>query len=122
MSRKLFTTAALVCYFMVCLATAVAALSGKWTGTIAGPDGQDITLTYNIKVDGDKLTGTALTPDGDVEIARGKTDGTTFSFSVTTSGIVILHTGKFYGDSTGIDLEINGSKIHSVLKRPEEKK
>ncbi|WPU96024.1 hypothetical protein SNE25_10885 [Mucilaginibacter sabulilitoris] len=121
MKRKIFTTTMLVGCFMVCLA-AIADLNGKWSGKLVMGDGTEYPLLYNFKVDGDKLTGTALTPDGDVEIAGGKTDGTTFSFSVTTSGMDIPHTGKFYGDSTGIDLEINGSKIHSVLKRPEESK
>ena len=122
MKTKAFITLALACSFMICLAAAIADASGKWKGTFIGPDGSPIGVTYNIKVDGDKLTGTALTPDGDVQIANGKTDGTTFSFSVTTGGMDIPHTGKFYGDSTGIDLEINGAKVHSVLKRPEEKK
>jgi hypothetical protein len=34
----------------------------------------------------------------------------------------IPHTGKFYGDSTTVDLEVNGAKVHSVLKRVEDKK
>lgn len=121
MKRKIFTTTMLVGCFMVCLA-AIADLSGKWSGKLLMGDGTEYPLLYNFKIDGDKLTGTALTPEGDVQIANGKTDGTTFSFSVTTSGMDIPHTGKFCGDSTTIDLEINGSKIHSVLKRPEEKK
>lgn len=121
MKRKFFTIAMLVGCFMVCMA-AIADLNGKWAGKLVLGDGSEYPLLYNFKVDGDKLTGTALTPDGDVQIANGKTDGTTFSFSVTTSGMDIPHTGKFYGDSTGIDLEINGAKVHSVLKRPEEKK
>jgi hypothetical protein len=121
MKRKIFTTTMLVGCFMVCLA-AIADLNGKWAGKLIMGDGTEYPLLYNFKIDGDKLTGTALTPEGDVQIAAGKTDGTTFSFSVTTSGMDIPHTGKFYGDSTAIDLEINGSKIHSVLKRPEEKK
>ncbi len=121
MKRKIFTTTMLVGCFMICLA-AIADLNGKWSGKLVMGDGTEYPLLYNFKVDGDKLTGTALTPDGDVQIADCKTDGTTFSFSVTTSGMDIPHTGKFYGDSAGIDLEINGSKIHSVLKRPEESK
>jgi hypothetical protein len=121
MKRKFFTTAILVGCFMVCMA-AIADLSGKWAGKLVLGDGSEYPLLYNFKIDGDKLTGTALTPEGDVQIANGKTDGTTFSFSVTASGMDIPHTGKFYGDSTGIDLEINGAKVHSVLKRPEEKK
>jgi len=120
MKRKLFTTALLVSCFMVCLA-AITGLNGKWAGKIE-IGGTEYPLLYNFKVDSNKLTGTALTPEGDVSITNGKTDGTTFSFSIATSGMDIAHTGKFYGDSTAIDLEINGSKNHAVLKRVEEKK
>jgi hypothetical protein len=121
MKRKIFTTTLLISCFMVCLA-AIADLNGKWSGKLVLGDGSEYPLLYNFKVDGGKLTGTALTPDGDVQIADGKTNGTDFSFSVTTGGRDIPHTGKFYGDSTTVDLEINGSKVHSVLKRAEEKK
>jgi hypothetical protein len=120
MKRKFFTTALLVGCFMACLA-AIADLNGKWAGKI-DIGGTEYPLLYNFKIDGDKLTGTALTPEGDVPLTNGKTDGTTFSFSIATSGMDIAHTGKFYGDSTAIDLEINGSKNHAVLKRAEEKK
>ncbi|MDN3580961.1 hypothetical protein [Mucilaginibacter flavus] len=120
MKRKLFTTALLVSCFMVCLA-AIADLNGKWVGKV-DIGGTEYPLSYNFKVDGDKLTGTALTPEGDVPLTNGKTDGTTFSFSISTSGMDIPHTGKFYGDSTTVDLEVGGSKSHAVLKRAEEKK
>jgi hypothetical protein len=120
MKRKLFTTALLVGCFMVCLA-AIADLNGKWTGKV-DIGGTEYPLSYNFKVEGDKLTGTALTPEGDVPLNNGKTDGTTFSFSISTSGMDIPHTGKFYGDSTTVDLDVNGAKSHAVLKRAEEKK
>lgn len=120
MKRKIFTTALLVSCFMVCLA-AIADLNGKWAGKVE-IGGTEYPLLYNFKIDGDKLTGTALTPDGDVPLNNGKITGADFSFSVSTGGMDIPHTGKFYGDSTTVDLDVNGSKAHSVLKRVEEKK
>ncbi len=120
MKRKIFTTALFVGCFMVALA-AIADLNGKWGGKV-DIGGTEYPLLYNFKVDGTKLTGTALTPEGDVPLTNGKTDGTTFSFSISTSGMDIPHTGKFYGDSTTVDLDVNGSKAHSVLKRVEDKK
>ncbi|QEM11560.1 glycoside hydrolase [Mucilaginibacter rubeus] len=119
--KKIFTTTLLVSCFLICLA-AIADLNGKWSGKLVTSDGQEYPLLYNFKVDGDKLTGTALTPEGDVDIKEGKTNGTDFSFTVATSGIVIPHTGKFMGDSISVELDINGSKSSSVLKRPVEKK
>lgn len=120
MSKKVFTTAALVCCFMVCLAIALADLSGKWTGTITGPEGQDITLTYTIKVDGDKLTGTGESNGNSVNIDEGKITGNDFTFKVTNSeGVVIPHKGRYYpnADSVGMDIDFNSMKFHCKLKR-----
>jgi hypothetical protein len=120
MSTKLFTTAALVCSFMICLAAVVTDLSGKWTGTIKAPEGQDITLNYNLKVDGKKLTGTGESEGNTVTIGEGKIIGNDFTFKVTNSqGVVIPHKGKFYpeADSVGMDLDFNGMKFHTTLRR-----
>jgi hypothetical protein len=120
MSKKLFTTVALICCFMICLAVAMAELSGKWTGTITGPDGQDITLTYTIKVDGDKLTGTGESNGNSVNIDDGKITGNDFTFKVTNSeGVVIPHKGRYYpeADSVGMDIDFNSMKFHCKLKR-----
>jgi hypothetical protein len=120
MKKKIFTTALLVSCFMICLA-AIADLSGKWAGKV-DVQGTEYPLLYDFKIDGEKLTGTALTPDGNVDITNGKINGADFSFNVATSGMDIAHTGKVYADSVTIDLDINGTKLHSVLKRPVEKK
>lgn len=119
MKRKIFTTAALVCCFMVCFAM-VADLAGKWTGTIKTPDGQEFPLTYTFKTDSGKLTGIASSPQGDVPITDGKLiSATDFTFSVAVNGDDIKHTGKFYpdADSVGMDIDFNGMKLHATLKR-----
>ena len=120
MSKKLFTTVALVCCFMICLAAVVADLSGKWTGNVKTPDGEEATLTYNIKVDGDKLTGTAESNGNVVSIDSGKIKENDFTFKVTTTeGVVVPHTGKYYpeADSISMNLDYNGAKMHTTLKR-----
>jgi hypothetical protein len=68
-----------------CLALLTAALqaadvTGKWTGDISTPDGNQISLTLNLKADGAKVTGTVTGPTGDTEIADGKMDGDTLLF------------------------------------------
>lgn len=120
MSKKLFTTAALVCCFMICLAAIAADLSGKWTGVVKTPDGEDVTLTYIIKVDGDKLTGTAQAKGNAVTINEGQINGNDFTFKITdTEGVVIPHSGKFYpeADSVSMNIDYNGTKMHTTLKR-----
>ena len=119
MKRKIFTTTALVCCFMVCFAM-VADLAGKWTGTLKTPDGNEFPLTYTFKTDSGKLTGIASSPQGDVPITDGKLiSATDFTFSVAVNGTDIKHTGKFYpaADSVGMDIDFNGMKMHATLKR-----
>jgi hypothetical protein len=118
MKKKIFTTTALVCYFMVCFAI-VADLTGKWTGTLKTPDGNEFPVNYTFKVDGDKLTGMGSSPSGDIQITDGKINGSDFSFIVSFNGTDIKNTGKFYAeaDSVALDIDFNGMKMHSTLKR-----
>ncbi|MFI5137895.1 MAG: hypothetical protein ACHQIM_08700 [Sphingobacteriales bacterium] len=119
MKKKIFTTVALVCCIMVCFAIA-AELAGKWSGTLKTPDGQEFPLSYTFKTDSGKLTGMASSPQGDVQITNGKlVSATDFTFSVNVNGTDVPHTGKFYpdADSVGMDIDFNGMKMHTTLKR-----
>jgi|ERR1700759_1191970 len=119
MKRKILTTTALVCCFMICLAVAIGDLTGKWVGTLTTPDGNQVPLNYVLKADGATLTGTATTPQGDIAITDGKITGDTFSFNVSLNGADFKHSGKFYAaaDSVGLDVDANGMKFHTTLKR-----
>jgi hypothetical protein len=56
-------------------------VTGVWTGTASGPNG-DFALTYTLKQDGQKLTGTVTGPTDPIEIQEGKVDGDKISFSL----------------------------------------
>lgn len=116
MKRKTFTNSLLLCFFIACIAL-VADLNGKWSGLLKMSDGNEIALTYNFKVDGAKLTGSAASPEGEVQIDSGKYVGPDFSFSVNVNGMDIPHKGHFYGDSVGMDITISGNVSHVTLKR-----
>ena len=77
MKKKLFNPIALVCCLIVFAAFAIADLNGKWTGVIKTPDGNDLQVSYNFKVDGDKLSGTVESPAGQVTVDNGKIIGDT---------------------------------------------
>jgi len=120
MKRKLSITAALICSFAICMAAVFADLNGKWSGNVVTPDGQEITLTYNIKVDGEKLSGTGESNGNTVNLDEGVLKGDSFTFKITnTDGIVIPHSGKYYaqGDSVSLNIDYNGTKFHTTLKR-----
>lgn len=117
MKRKFLNPIALLCCFLFVIAL-VADPNGKWTGVIKVPNGGDLNVSYNFKVDGDKLTGTAESPSGEVTIEKGKINGDKFSFSVNVDGTDYPHTGKFYADSCGLDIDFGGLKVHTTLVRP----
>lgn len=119
MKRKLLNPLALIiCSFLFIIAT-TADLNGKWVGVINIPGGsQYLDVAYNFKVDGEKLTGTATSPSGDVPIDNGKISGDKFSFSVNVDNTVYPHTGKIYADSCAVDIDFGGEKSHFIIKRP----
>jgi hypothetical protein len=67
---------------VVCFA-AIADMSGKWTGKITTPDGNDLQISYVLKVDGDKPTGTALGDGSPTGIDSGVVKGNDFTFNVS---------------------------------------
>lgn len=83
--------------------TALAAdVSGKWSGTITTPRGEQ-QIAFTFKVDGATLTGTVTTQRGDSDISDGKIDGDNISFNQKVSfngnDMTISYTGKVDGDS-----------------------
>ena len=124
MKTKALITLSLACCFIICLAATIADLSGKWTGMVRTPDGNDLQLNYVFKIDGDKLTGTGQGNGEPVPISDGKVAGDVITFKVTSNeGEVYPHTGKYYaqGDSIAMDIEVNGTRFHSTLKRVTDK-
>jgi len=93
------------------LSLSAADVGGKWVGDVNTPDGQSISLTFNFKLDGDKVTGTVTGPTGDIDISEGKMDGETLQFglSVDAGGqqLVFKCTGKLAGDDQ-LKIMMNG--------------
>ena len=78
--KKLILTMAL---FALAIPAIAADATGKWSASVQGPQG-DFTLTFNLKAEGEALTGTTGNDfTGDVAIANGKVAGDTITFDVT---------------------------------------
>ena len=111
----LFVVAALSCVFF-CFATSQDP-SGKWTGSLQKADSTVYPLTYQFTLIGDSVAGTASSPLGDFPIDQGKLDTAGLRFKVTVNGLDVYHQGTVYADSIGMDITLNGSKVHCTLNR-----
>jgi len=116
MKKKIITTTLLLCCFLMGFGT-VTNLNGKWSGLLKTDQGDEYPLLYNFKINGSQLTGTAKTPKGDMPINDGKIVGSTFTFNVVIGTMEIDHSGKFYGDSVGVDISLGDIKSHAKLLR-----
>lgn len=115
MNKKLFNSALIaVCGLFFCLI--LSDITGKWAG-VASYNGQDVPLTYNFKVDGDKLTGTTQTPFGAAEITDGKIDKDQITFNVELNGTTVTNSGKVYPDSINLKINYQGYEALTTLKR-----
>ena len=95
----------LVCTLLLIFSTALVAadVSGKWTAQVPGRDGTPREQVFQLKADGDKLTGTVDSGrGGDAPIAEGKVSGDSVSFTLTRefggNTIKWTYTGAISGD------------------------
>lgn len=102
--------AVLFCVFA--LAALAADIGGKWTGDMEGRDGQTMTVTMNLKADGNAVTGTVSGRMGDAQISNGKVDGDSVTFDVVRefngNSVTIHYTGTVTGDS--IKFKVQGPR------------
>jgi len=93
----------LIVFALCAVALLAADVTGKWTAQVPGRDGQTREQVFNFKVDGEKLTGTIPSGQGqEVAIADGKVSGDTLSFTVTRemggNSVKFTYTGTVAGN------------------------
>lgn len=92
-------------------AVLAADVTGTWTADTVGPDGSSYPLTFTLKQDGAKLTGTVQGAQGDpIEISNGKVDGNNVSFDVSFNGLTISHAGTVNDAGDTITLSTKASQ------------
>jgi len=81
---------------------AAADVTGKWVAQVPGREGQTRETVFDLKADGEKLTGTMSGRGEPAPIADGKVSGETISFTVTRefggNTMKWTFTGKVAGD------------------------
>jgi hypothetical protein len=96
---------------------AAADVSGKWTGQVPAR-GEPATATFVFKVDGDKLTGTMTSPQGEVALQDGKVAGDKISFSTAGRNAKILFAGTVSGSEIRMTRTREGGQSREfTLKR-----
>lgn len=110
--------------FALLTAVALAAdVTGKWTTQVTGPDGNNLTIGYDFKQDGNKLTGTVTGPGGDLPIQNGAIDGDKISFTITFAGgngeMKVGNEGAIKGEDIVLTIKVNGEAFGApvTLKR-----
>ncbi|HEY3705452.1 MAG TPA: hypothetical protein VGL22_10355 [Terracidiphilus sp.] len=92
-------------------AAAAAGATGSWSGAIQGPNG-DMNVTFNLKQDGAKLTGSVETGMGDpMDIQNGKVDGEKVYWETSFNGMTIQHEGTFSGDEMKIHVKFGDGQM-----------
>jgi hypothetical protein len=108
---------------LLLLAFATAALatdiSGAWSGQITGPDGNSLTIGYQFKQEGPKLTGTVTGPGGDLAIQNGTVEGDKIAFSITFNEMKVGNEGTIKGEEIILTVKVNGETFGGpvTLKR-----
>ena len=114
--RTLF--AYLLCLAFFAVAASAVDVSGKWVAQVPGRGGNTQDVTFNLKADGSRLTGTTTTPRGETEISDGKIDGDQISFTQTLefngNQVKLIYTGKVSGDQIEFTREREGGQGRSV--------
>jgi hypothetical protein len=77
--------------------SSAAEIDGKWKASVKGQDG-DMELVFIFKADGTTLTGSMVSPMGELTISNGKIDGKEFSFDLDMMGNAIKHKGTVEGN------------------------
>ena len=89
-------------------ATAFASdVNGKWVGNVETPNGP-LELTYELKADGENLTGTVASAMGSLPLAKGKVAGKVLTYEVAVEGNVISHEATVNDAGTEITVKATG--------------
>lgn len=93
----------LVAFTLLATSLVAADVSGKWSAQVPGRNGETREQIFNLKADGEKLTGTmSAGQGGEASIDDGKVAGDTVSFTMTRemngNTVKWTYTGTVSGD------------------------
>jgi hypothetical protein len=87
--------------------------TGTWTGDQPGPGGNTYSITFKLKADGGKLTGTMGGDQFEQPIQNGEINGDDIAFTVHLdfgNGIDLKYTGKVGTDKIDFKVQRSGDE------------
>lgn len=95
-------------------------VTGKWVGKMETPNGAR-DMTFNLKQDGDKLTGTVPGRNGESPVSEGTVKGDDVAFTVVRSvngqERKTAYTGKVAGGELKLKFQQQGQDRELTLKK-----
>lgn len=116
MRRTALSIAAIFVFVLVCLA---ADLTGTYKGSISLQD-RKLDLTYKLKAEGEKLSGSITSEYGELPLLEGKIAGEDFTYKIDVGNGPREAKGKFMGDSIVITSNFSGTEVKNTFKRVKE--
>jgi hypothetical protein len=113
-SRLSLVVVGLALVLMAVVQAAGADVSGKWTASVPGRNGQTRDQTFTFKADGETLTGSVSGMQGaEIPISDGKIAGSNISFNVTMNfqgnEVKLKYEGAVAGDEIKFTRSREGS-------------
>jgi hypothetical protein len=98
-------------------------INGKWSAEVTGRNGEKRTQVFNLKSEGEKITGTVVGMGGrEMNIEEGKVAGDDITFSVTMefngNTRKMEYTGKVVGDQINFKTGQGDRAREFTAKRP----
>lgn len=110
------TSLSVLLVFMFVLVCLAADLTGTYKGSISFQDNK-LELTYKLKAEGEKLTGSITSEYGEIPLLDGKVSGNDFSYKIDIGNGPMESTGKLMGDSIVVTSNFGGMEVKNTFKR-----
>lgn len=108
--------AAIFMMLTMAVAAFAADVTGKWKATTEGPNGA-MEITFDLKVEGHKITGKAVGDMGEMPITEGTIDGDKISFTVETDQFKVIHKGTVSGNEMKLKVDMGDNTMDMVARR-----
>ncbi|WP_411273988.1 hypothetical protein [Daejeonella sp.] len=113
MKKSVTLISFLLVFVVVCLA---ADLTGTYKGSVIFQE-RKLDLTFKLKAEGEKLTGSINSEYGEIPLLDGQINGQDFTYKIDIGNGPMESKGKFMTDSIEITSNFGGTEVKNMFKR-----